>query len=394
MSCWAPGRRALAAAIRASDGGANVGLFEKADTVGGTSAWSGGMVWIPVNPHMAELGIEDSREEALTYLHSLSHGLIDTDLAAALIDAGPEMVTWFEANTPVRFQVIKDLPDYHPEHPGAKPGGGRSLECPLYPFADLGAWQDRVTVGPQLSGNITMSETSLGRGAPSGVAPAGTGAAAKHPRRTRRRARPDRRHCSAPAWTAGSNRAPACGAVELIVDDRPSGRRPLRDRRGSVDVGARARRDPRDRRIRMGSRAGAGVRPRTARALSLGPDQYWRRSEDGYAHRRWARQYARGLVGSHDRRASWRPDSGLAGQRRADPAALHHGEQAGPAVHQRGGELQRTRRCVPRDRRKQLRLRQSSRLDGLRPALLDAVRTRRLPGGRSRLRNGSSRRRL
>jgi 3-oxosteroid 1-dehydrogenase len=152
------GAAALAAAIRASDGGAHVGLFEKADAVGGTSAWSGGMVWIPVNPHMAELGIEDSRDEALTYLNSLSHGLIDTDLAAALIDAGPEMVTWFEANTPVKFQIIKDFPDYHPEHPGAKPGGGRSLECPLYPFADLGAWQDRVTVGPQLSGNITMSE--------------------------------------------------------------------------------------------------------------------------------------------------------------------------------------------------------------------------------------------
>ena len=133
------GAAALAAAIRASDGGARVGLFEKADTVGGTSAWSGGMVWIPVNPHMAELGIEDSREEVLTYLHSLSHGLIDEELAAALIDAGPEMVTWFEANTPVKFQVIKDFPDYHPEHPGAKPGGGRSLECPLYPFADLGS---------------------------------------------------------------------------------------------------------------------------------------------------------------------------------------------------------------------------------------------------------------
>jgi succinate dehydrogenase/fumarate reductase flavoprotein subunit len=165
------GAAALTAAIRASAGGARVGLFEKADTVGGTSAWSGGMIWIPMNPHMAELGIEDSRAEVLTYLGSLSHGLIDMDLAAALIDTGPEMVTWLERNTPVQFQIIKDFPDYHPEHPGAKPGGGRSMECPLFPYVELGAWQHRVTVGPQLSGNIMMSETSLGRGAPRGVDP-------------------------------------------------------------------------------------------------------------------------------------------------------------------------------------------------------------------------------
>lgn len=166
------GAAALTAAIRASAEGATVGLFEKADQVGGTSAWSGGMVWIPMNPHMAELGIDDTREEVLTYLGSLSHGLIDDQLAAALVDAGPEVITWLEENTPTRFQIIKDFPDYHPEHPGAKPGGGRSLECPLYPFVELGEWQDRVTVGPQLSGNIMMSETSLGRGAPTGVDPA------------------------------------------------------------------------------------------------------------------------------------------------------------------------------------------------------------------------------
>jgi 3-oxosteroid 1-dehydrogenase len=231
------GAAALAAAIRASDGGAHVGLFEKADAVGGTSAWSGGMVWIPVNPHMAELGIEDSRDEALTYLNSLSHGLIDTDLAAALIDAGPEMVTWFEANTPVKFQIIKDFPDYHPEHPGAKPGGGRSLECPLYPFADLGAWQDRVTVGPQLSGNITMSETSLGRGAPSGVAPEEL---------ARRRIRDERgagQGLIGPLLRACLDRQiePRTGmrAVELIVDDgRVVGVR-FETSDGSVDIGAR-----------------------------------------------------------------------------------------------------------------------------------------------------------
>jgi 3-oxosteroid 1-dehydrogenase len=163
------GAAGLTAALAAHAGGARVGLFEKADTVGGTSAWSGGMVWIPLNHHMAEIGVEDTRESVLAYLESLSLGLIDPELAAALIDAGPEVISWLEANTPAQFQIIKDFPDYHPEHPGAARAGGRSMECPLFPFVELGEWQHRVTVGPQLSGNILMSETSLGRGAPGGV---------------------------------------------------------------------------------------------------------------------------------------------------------------------------------------------------------------------------------
>jgi 3-oxosteroid 1-dehydrogenase len=168
LGTGAPG---LTAALAAHDNGASVGLFEKSDLVGGTSAWSGGMVWIPINPHQAEIGVEDSRDEVLTYLESLSHGLIDEKLAAAYIDAGPVMVRWLESATPVRFHVIEGFPDYHPEHPGGKPGGGRSLECPLYAFDELGQWAEKVTIGPQMGKNITMSETPLGRGAPGGVPP-------------------------------------------------------------------------------------------------------------------------------------------------------------------------------------------------------------------------------
>lgn len=164
------GAAGLTAAVVAHGHGASVALYERADQVGGTSAWSGGMVWIPCNRHMVELGITDSREEVLTYLASLSNGTIPSDLAEALIDGGVEAEAWLEANTPVRFEIIPGFPDYHPEHPGAKPGGGRSLECPLFPFDELGTWAERVTVGAQIGGNIRMAETALGRGAPDGVA--------------------------------------------------------------------------------------------------------------------------------------------------------------------------------------------------------------------------------
>ncbi len=160
------GAAGLTAALAAHDAGARVAVLEKAEQVGGTAAWSGGMVWVPCNPHMEELGIPDSREEVLTYLDSLSHGMIERPLAEAFVDAGPEMMRWLESATPVRFEIVEGFPDYHPERPGGKTGGGRSLECPLYSFHELGAWRHRVTVGRQAAVHSTMNETTLGRGDP------------------------------------------------------------------------------------------------------------------------------------------------------------------------------------------------------------------------------------
>ncbi len=162
------GAAGLTAAVCAASEGARVALFEKAAKVGGTSAWSGGTVWLPNNRHEVELGFDDDREQVLTYLLSLSHGLIERPLIEAYVDTAPEVVDWLENHTPVRFEVLRGMSDYHPEHPGGK-REGRSLECPLYPFTELGEWADRITVGWQLTGEVTMSESSLGRKAPGGV---------------------------------------------------------------------------------------------------------------------------------------------------------------------------------------------------------------------------------
>jgi len=166
------GAAGLTAAIAAHDGGARVGVFEKAETVGGTSAWSGGQIWIPANPHELALGKQDSREQALTYLMSLSHGMIDPKMAAAYIDTGPEMIRYLEERTPVRFYCVPDFPDYHPEFPGGMPKGGRTLECPPFPYGELGAWRDRVGTSPYYPDfTITISETTLGQSVPTPATP-------------------------------------------------------------------------------------------------------------------------------------------------------------------------------------------------------------------------------
>ncbi|MEY4136324.1 MAG: hypothetical protein RL205_452, partial [Actinomycetota bacterium] len=162
------GAAGLAAAARAAAEGASVGLFEKASKVGGTTAWSGGTVWIPLNAKSLESGIVDDRETVLGYLRSLSHGMLIDDLIESYIDNGPRMLEWFEANTCFRYQPVVGFPDYHPENPGGLPEGGRSIECPLFPFAELGDWADRVTRGYQISGEYMMSESSMSRHKPNG----------------------------------------------------------------------------------------------------------------------------------------------------------------------------------------------------------------------------------
>jgi 3-oxosteroid 1-dehydrogenase len=166
------GAAGLTAAITAHEGGASVAAFEKADKVGGTTAWSGGQVWIPNNPHMGEVAVADSRDKALTYIMSLSRDLLERRLVEAYVDAGPEMVELLEAKTPVQFYAVPGMPDYHPEFPGGSPGGGRTLECPIYAFDELGEWAARVTPSPYFTDpHITMSETPLGKAVPEPPSP-------------------------------------------------------------------------------------------------------------------------------------------------------------------------------------------------------------------------------
>ena len=166
------GAAGFTAAVVAHEFGASVAIFEKASLVGGTTAWSGGQVWIPNNPHMPEVGVHDSREKAKTYVMSLSRDMLEERLVDAYIDNGPDMVEFMEAKTPVQFYAVPEMPDYHPEFPGGSPEGGRTIECPIFPFEELGEWEDMVTPSPYFADpHITMSETPLGKAVPKPPSP-------------------------------------------------------------------------------------------------------------------------------------------------------------------------------------------------------------------------------
>jgi succinate dehydrogenase/fumarate reductase flavoprotein subunit len=155
------GAAGLVAAIAAADEGASVGVYEKADLIGGTSAMSGGIVWMPNNHLQAEAGIEDSRRMALDYLDSLSLGQIDSDMAAMFVDEGPAAIRHLDEQTPCSFHLLATYPDYHPEHAGGLPNGGRSIDNGLFAFDELGEWAARVR-NHRGANPVMLIETPLG----------------------------------------------------------------------------------------------------------------------------------------------------------------------------------------------------------------------------------------
>ncbi len=102
-------------------------LLEKAPVVGGTTAISGGMVWVPNNPKMQAAGRSDSRAAAETYLAGTVPGPADDPLRTAFLDHANAAIAFLEANTSVRLRPVPTYPDYYPDLPGATLGG-RVLE--------------------------------------------------------------------------------------------------------------------------------------------------------------------------------------------------------------------------------------------------------------------------
>lgn len=117
------GAGGLAAAITAKKRGLDVLLVEKDSWLGGTTALAGGWLWIPCNPLAQRAGVADSPDKARLYLKHELGDRYDEARVSAFLEAGPGMVDFFERETAVKFFLGTDYPDYHPDAPGALPGG-------------------------------------------------------------------------------------------------------------------------------------------------------------------------------------------------------------------------------------------------------------------------------
>lgn len=151
------GAGALTSAVIAADHGLSVLVIEKSDQYGGTSAISGGGVWIPNNHHFKAKGGRDSYDQAMTYLKAATGGVVDEARLHAYLENGPKMIEQLEAISRVRYAVVEKYPDYYPHLPGAL-AGGRSLDPELFDTSLLG--DEQQFLRPAALSNLLMGKIS------------------------------------------------------------------------------------------------------------------------------------------------------------------------------------------------------------------------------------------
>jgi len=140
------GAAGLATAITARKRGLNVVVLEKEPVFGGTTALSGGVLWIPLNPHGRKQNPADTLETVRTYMMKETGAYYDAAAVESFIDNGPRMVEFFERETEMKF-VPTLYPDYHPNVPGGV-DIGRSILAAPYDIRGLG--KDMARLKPPL----------------------------------------------------------------------------------------------------------------------------------------------------------------------------------------------------------------------------------------------------
>ncbi|OEY66299.1 FAD-binding protein [Marinobacter sp. X15-166B] len=149
------GAGAMTSAVTAAANGLRVLVIEKTGEYGGTSALSGGGIWIPCNPHFKAIGGKDSPEKVWTYLKNAIGEDIDEPRVRAYIDKAPEMIEWLEKNSRVRYAVADKYPDYYMHLEGALEGG-RTLDPELFDLSVLDGELARLRQGSR--GNMLMGK--------------------------------------------------------------------------------------------------------------------------------------------------------------------------------------------------------------------------------------------
>lgn len=148
----------LAAAITAHECGLTTAVLEKANMLGGVTAFSMGEVWVGANDLQEEAGIADSEEEALAYLRWLGAGHGQEERTRHLVTVAREALRYFADKAGVQMKIIKGFSDYYyPKGDGSK-AEGRFLEPVPFDGKLLGEWAAKTRMSPLMPSGITHDE--------------------------------------------------------------------------------------------------------------------------------------------------------------------------------------------------------------------------------------------
>ena len=139
------GAAGLSAALAAAVSGARVLVAEKAPVLGGTTAMSGGCIWVPNHHHQDAISVTDSKEAALDYIRTISpegwHNQ-EEPLWAAFVANAPKMLKFVEEHSPTRFTPNRE-PDPYAEEKGGLCFGRNVSAAPIRPSI-LGPWRNKI----------------------------------------------------------------------------------------------------------------------------------------------------------------------------------------------------------------------------------------------------------
>ncbi|HEY1439634.1 MAG TPA: 3-ketosteroid-delta-1-dehydrogenase, partial [Mycobacterium sp.] len=124
---------------------------------GGSTARSGGALWLPACPVLREAGADDTAERATTYLDSVVAGSAPRQRSAGFVAHVSATVEMLRRTTPLRLFWARDYSDYHPEEPGGS-AAGRTCECRPFDTSILGEYRTRLQPGVMES-NIPIPTT-------------------------------------------------------------------------------------------------------------------------------------------------------------------------------------------------------------------------------------------
>ncbi|MGD9621839.1 MAG: 3-oxosteroid 1-dehydrogenase [Mycolicibacterium sp.] len=132
------GAAGMVAALTAAHHGLSTVVVEKAQHYGGSTARSGGGVWIPNNEILERDGVADTPQAARTYLHEIIGDAVPAEKIDTYLDRGPEMLSFVLRHTPLKLCWVPNYSDYYPEAAGGK-ATGRSVEPKPFDAKKLGA---------------------------------------------------------------------------------------------------------------------------------------------------------------------------------------------------------------------------------------------------------------